>query len=211
MIIISKIDIEYYRSLKKVTIRNVNHLNIFSGKNDIGKSNVLKALDTFFNKAQVSFNDDYNKDRLSEVRKDSIKGKQYIKIILEIKNPGNYKTLPETFSIIKSWDREGNLINGYKDNFDTLIKQKKLASDKVKIARRTLTQLLNKIRFTYVPAIRDEHFFSYLLNKLQETIFSPSGTIGVPSQSIKPEDYILEWAREQDNKTTTKDKTKREM
>jgi hypothetical protein len=30
---------------------------------------------------------------------------------------------------------------------------------------------LNKIRFTYVPAIRDEVFFSYLLNKLQETIF----------------------------------------
>lgn len=171
MIIISKIDIEYYRSLKKVTIRNVNHLNIFSGKNDIGKSNVLKALDTFFNKTNVSFIDDYNKDRLSEVRKDSIKGKQFIKITLEIKNPGNYKTLPESFSITKSWDREGNLINGYKDNFDTLIKQRKFASDKVKIARRTLTQFLNKIRFTYVPAIRDEHFFSYLLNKLQETIF----------------------------------------
>lgn len=171
MIVISKIDIEYYRSLKKVTIRNINHLNIFSGKNDIGKSNVLKALDTFFNKTQLNFIDDYNKDRLSEVRKDSIKGKQFIKITLEIKNPGNYKTLPETFSIKKSWDREGILINGYKDNFDTLIKQNKFSSEKLKIARRTLTQFLNKIRFTYVPAIRDEHFFTYLLNKLQETIF----------------------------------------
>lgn len=171
MIIISKIDIEYYRSLKKVTIKNINHLNIFSGKNDIGKSNVLKALDTFFNKTKLSFIDDYNKDRLSEVRKDSIKGKQFIKITLEFKNPGNYKTLPETFSITKTWDREGNLINGYKDNFDTLIKSKKFSSDKVDIARRTLTQFLNKIRFTYVPAIRDDNFFSYLLNKLQETIF----------------------------------------
>jgi AAA15 family ATPase/GTPase len=171
VIIISKIDIEYYRSLKKVTIKNVNHLNIFSGKNDIGKSNVLKALDTFFNKSQISFVDDYNKERLSEVRKDSIKGKQFIKITLELKNPGSYKTLPATFSITKSWDRDGNLINGYKDNFDSLIKQKKFAFDKVNIARRTLTQFLNKIRFTYVPAIRDEDFFSYLLNKLQETIF----------------------------------------
>lgn len=171
MIVISRIDIEYYRSLKKVTIRNINHLNIFSGKNDIGKSNVLKALDTFFNMTQLNFIDDYNKDRLSEVRKDSIKGKQFIKITLEIKNPGNYKTLPETFAITKSWDREGNLINGYKDNFDTLIKLKKFSSEKVKIARRTLTQFINKIRFTYVPAIRDELFFTYLLNKLQETIF----------------------------------------
>lgn len=171
MIIISKIDIEYYRSLKKVTIKNINHLNVFSGKNDIGKSNVLKALDTFFNKNHLSFIDDYNKDRLSEVRKESIKGKQYIKITLELKNPGNYKTLPEVFSISKSWDRDGNLINGYKDNFETLIKKKKFSSDKLNIARRTLTQFLNKIRFTYVPAIRDEQFFSQLLNKLQETIF----------------------------------------
>lgn len=34
-----------------------------------------------------------------------------------------------------------------------------------------MTKFLNKIRFTYVPAIRDEQFFFYLLNKLQETIF----------------------------------------
>lgn len=55
MIIISKIKIEYYRSLKNVSIKNLNHLNIFSGKNDIGKSNVLKALDTFFNKNKIQF------------------------------------------------------------------------------------------------------------------------------------------------------------
>lgn len=105
------------------------------------------------------------------MRKDSIKGKQFIKITLELKNPGNYTTLPETFSITKTWDREGNQINGHKDNFDFLIKKKKFSPAKVDIARRTLTQFLNKIRFTYVPAIRDEYFFSYLLNKLQETIF----------------------------------------
>ena len=34
-----------------------------------------------------------------------------------------------------------------------------------------MTKFLNRIRFTYVPAIRDEQFFAYLLNKLQETIF----------------------------------------
>lgn len=171
MILISKINIEYYRSLKKVTIKNVNHLNIFSGKNDIGKSNILKALDTFFNKSKVNFLDDFNKERLNEVRQDSIKGKQYIKITIELNNPGSYKTLPDKFSISKSWDREGNLIEGYKDNFDFLVRSKKIPDDKLKIARRTLTQFLNKIRFTYVPAIRDENFFSYLLNKLQETIF----------------------------------------
>ena len=69
MIIISKISIEYYRSLKKVSIKDINHLNVFSGINDIGKSNVLKALDAFFNKPKINFLDDFNKERLSEVRR----------------------------------------------------------------------------------------------------------------------------------------------
>lgn len=171
MLLISKIDIEYYRSLKKVSIKNINHLNIFSGKNDIGKSNVLKALDTFFNKRKISFLDDFNKDRLNEVRLDSIKGKQFIKITIELNNPGTYKTLPKKFTISKSWDRNGNQIEGIKDNFEALVRSKKFTTTNLDIARRSLTGLLNKIRFTYIPAIRDERFFSYLLNNLQETIF----------------------------------------
>ena len=171
MIIISKIDIEFFRSLKGVSIKNINHLNIFSGKNDIGKSNVLKALDTFFNKTKIQFQDDYNKERLEDVRRESVKGKQYIKITLELKNPGTYKTLPVTFTVSKSWDRDGNIIEGHKDNFDALARRGKLEQGKIQSARSSLTKFLNRIRFTYVPAIRDEQFFTYLLNKLQETIF----------------------------------------
>lgn len=171
MQIISRIEIEYYRSLKKVSIKSVNHLNIFSGKNDIGKSNVLKALDTFFNKREISFTDDFNKERLEEVRRESIKGKQFIKITLELNNPGSYKTLPTRFTISKSWDRNGHQIEGVKDNFEALIKANKFHTSKIEIARRSLTGFLNKIRFTYIPAIRDEKFFSFLLNNLQETIF----------------------------------------
>lgn len=171
MIIISKINIEYFRSLKNVSIKNINHLNVFSGKNDIGKSNVLKALDTFFNKKKIQFQDDYNKERLEDVRRESVKGKQFIKIALELKNPGTYKTLPDTFTISRSWDRDGNIIEEYRDNFDTLAKRGKLKQEGIKSARSSLTKFLNRIRFTYVPAIRDEQFFAYLLNKLQETIF----------------------------------------
>lgn len=171
MIIISKIKIEYYRSLKSVAIKNINHLNVFSGKNDIGKSNLLKALDTFFNKTKIQFIDDYNKERLNEVRRDSIKGKQFIKISIEFNNTGTYTTLPNVFTVSKSWDRDGNIIEGYKDNFDTLVNRGKLQKEKVKSARASLTKFLNRIRFTYVPAIRDDLFFTFLLNKLQETIF----------------------------------------
>ena len=171
MIIISKIKIEYFRSLKSVSIQNLNHLNVFSGINDIGKSNVLKALDTFFNKNKLQFIDDFNKERLTEVKRDSIKGKQFIKITIEFSNTGTYKALPSIFSVSKSWDRDGNIIDGFRDNFDTLVNKGKLTIERQKIAKTSLTKFLNKIRFTYVPAIRDELFFSYLLNKLQETIF----------------------------------------
>jgi len=171
MKIISKIKIEFYRSLNSVLIKNLNHLNVFSGKNDIGKSNVLKALDTFFNKSKVQFIDDFNKERLTEVKRDSIKGKQFIKITIDFNNPGTYNTLPTIFSVSKSWDRDGNIIEGFKYNFDTIVNRGKLKKEKLKTARTSLTKFLNKIRFTYVPAIRDEQFFSYLLNKLQETIF----------------------------------------
>ncbi len=146
-------------------------MNIFSGKNDIGKSNVLKVLDTFFNKKKIPFHDDYNKERLENVRKESVKGKQFIKITLELKNPGTYKTLPNTFTVSRTWDRDGNIIEEHRDNFETLIARGKLKQEGIKKARSSLTKFLNRIRFTYVPAIRDEQFFAYLLNKLQETIF----------------------------------------
>ncbi|WP_337941784.1 AAA family ATPase [Parabacteroides sp.] len=171
MKLINKINIEYFRSLKSVHIENINHLNIFSGKNDIGKSNILKALDIFFNKKSISFIDDFNKERLNEVRKESIKGRQYIRITIEFINPGGYKTLPKYFSVSKTWDRKGNMLEGVKDNFDFLEKKGKYKFKNKEISRRSLTALLNRIRYTYIPAIRDEMFFSSLLNKLQETIF----------------------------------------
>ena len=135
MIIISKIKIEYFRSLKSVSIQNLNHLNVFSGINDIGKSNVLKALDTFFNKNKLQFIDDFNKERLTEVKRDSIKGKQFIKITIEFSNTGTYKALPSIFSVSKSWDRDGNIIEGFRDNFDTLVNKGKLTIERKKIAK----------------------------------------------------------------------------
>ena len=171
MRIIEQINIQFYRSIKDSKIREINELNVFSGKNDVGKSNVLKALNLFFNKKETNFFEDFNKERLQEVRQDSVKGKQYIKIQITFINPGNYSTLPEKFVVTKSWDRLGNIIGNHKDNFDTLIKRNRFTPRSVDISRRTLTGFLNKIRYTYVPAIRDDRFFYYLLNLLQESLF----------------------------------------
>ncbi len=46
---IEKIKLSNFRSYKNETIIDLNDLNVFVGKNDIGKSTILEALDIFFN------------------------------------------------------------------------------------------------------------------------------------------------------------------
>ena len=40
---IERIEIQYFRSIYRETISGLRSLNIFTGKNDVGRSNVLKA------------------------------------------------------------------------------------------------------------------------------------------------------------------------
>ncbi|HOW24503.1 MAG TPA: AAA family ATPase [Bacteroidales bacterium] len=121
MKIIDSIEIQFYRSLKDCRIENLKDLNIFSGKNDSGKSNIIKALDLFFNTKKTAFQFDYNKERLQEVRKQSIKGKQFISIKIHFLNPGGFNSLPKKFYVIRTWDRTGELIsdkNNLKQQFE---------------------------------------------------------------------------------------------
>ena len=53
MHLIDSIEIHYFRSIYKITLKKINSLNILSGINDVGKSNVLKALNLFFNNETV--------------------------------------------------------------------------------------------------------------------------------------------------------------
>ena len=170
---IDKIEIHYFRSLKDCKIENINDLNVFSGKNDSGKSNILKALNLFFNTQKSNFQFDYNKERLQDVRKDTIKGKQFISIKIHFLNPGGFNSLPDKFYVIRTWDRTGNMIsdkNNLKQQFDA-------GNVKTKNFNRTiggLTTFLNRIRYTYIPAIKDEKFFFYLLELLQQILFEKS-------------------------------------
>ncbi len=168
MQIVEKVEINFYRSLKKVVIKDITDLNIFSGKNDTGKSNILNALNLFFSETNCDFILDYNKERLGEVRK-SIKGKQFISITVHFTKPEGYKTLPDKFKITRKWDRTGNMYEN-KDNLDILAKTNGVPSTLAK-AKRTLTGFLNKIKFIHVPAIRDSVFFSKLLLELQQALF----------------------------------------
>lgn len=175
MNLIKEINIKYFRSIYNIKFKNLNDCIIFSGKNDVGKSNILKAINLFFNnqtdwKTDFDFYNDFNLKRLKQVR-ESIKGKQFIQIEINfIRGKHFINTLPEEFSVKKTWDRNST-IPKESDNLERKLSLGKIKNKNIKIIKRSLTQDLNKIRFEYVPAIKDKLLFNHLLNQLQDEIF----------------------------------------
>ena len=55
---IDSIIIENFRSIKKIKIENLKQLNIFIGKNNVGKSNILLLLSSIFDKSLYTESDD---------------------------------------------------------------------------------------------------------------------------------------------------------
>jgi hypothetical protein len=173
MQLIKKIEINYMRSIHSLRLDTIGNLTIFSGKNDVGKSNILKALNLFF-KNQIdweesfNFSQDFSLRRLNEVRSESIKGRQFIWIAITFQRPSNYKgSLPDTFRVKKSWRRDGSVQES--DDLETKNKNANLPST-LDIARRMLSQFLNRIHFEYIPAIRHKKYFEYVIGNLQDSL-----------------------------------------
>lgn len=177
MDLIRRIEIKYFRSIYNVVVKDVSSFVLFTGKNDVGKSNVLKALNLFFNNQvemgkPFTFTGNFNLSRLEQVKKDSVKGKQFISITITF-NRGNYyeKTLPSYFSITKKWYRNDVLPSEVKDDIERRMKQEGMtyAADRSKMS---LSKFLHRINYFYVPAIKDEGIFAEMLVKLRATIYN---------------------------------------
>ena len=173
---IEKIEIQYFRSIYRETVSGLKLLNVFTGKNDVGKSNILKALNLFFNnetdyKRPFKFDENYNFKRLREVRRDSVKGKQYIQIkVTFIRGNRSEKTLPERFTVIKKWLRNDTFPSVVTDDLEKrLLLEGKTYNAR---SRSSLTAYLNKIRYMYIPAIKDNETFRGVFDQLQEAIYS---------------------------------------
>lgn len=174
MKLIEKISIKYFRSLHTVDIKNCSSVNVISGRNDVGKSNIIKALNLFFNEqadwgSACDFYDNFSKKRLEEVRKESIKGKQFVSIKIEFSRPQNYKgSLPEKFTVERKWLRDSKTYEPY-NNLASLKKAGALPSS-LTSAQRSLATFLNKLHFEYIPAIRDREYVNELLGRLQRSL-----------------------------------------
>ena len=159
MKIIKSVRIENFRSFSKIgEVLHPQDLNIIVGKNDIGKSNFLKALNLFFNgETEIGnlfrFVDDYSK--YATVAKKKAKE---IKIEITFNTPDRFKN-KENLVWTKVWREEGLFK-------DTLLDENRKEPEK----RNGAPQWVRKIHYNYVPAIRGNEYFNYLMGELHDVL-----------------------------------------
>lgn len=160
MQIIDRVEISYFRSIYTLYLRNCKDINVITGSNDAGKSNILKALNLFFNNetephCEFDFLRDLSRYRETEAR--SAKGRMTIWIRVTFNNFLGWKSLPEKFSIKRTWNRyENNPVDSVDGD----------------IPASTLGRFLAKLKFHYIPAVRSRDIFSDLLADLHDTLLN---------------------------------------
>lgn len=200
MRIIEDIQVTHFRSFlgtpKKyeTKVAQLNDVNVFSGSNDSGKSNILRALNLFFND-EIAYGVPFNFER------DFFAGKNdVVQKVIEISISFNFSGeksrdnfLPEKFVISKYYNRDG--FRNYTYNFfvkeinkeitidsrpdnNTRIKDLFITPDSSEAQKRSAEKrelnyrikfagFLNKsVTFEYVPAIRDKNFFTHLFGRV---------------------------------------------
>lgn len=176
-IIIDFIRIKNFRSIRNEVI-DAKDMNILVGLNDVGKSNVLKALNLFFNGQTdygVAF--DFKRDFSYLFPKNSHKTKE---IVIEIKFriPETYKE-KGIFTWRKSWR-----INDYTDETITNANGEK-PSD-----RSRVPSTLKRIKYRYVPAVKSKEYYKSLLSDLYYTV---SAVLDSPlEQSVKSFSEVIQ-------------------
>lgn len=150
MRIIDRIDVNYFRSVYSVSLTNCRDVNVITGSNDSGKSNLLKALNLFFNgetepHEDLDFLRDLNRDREHEAR--AAKGRMTIWMKVHFNNFLGWDSLPPQFAIKRTWNRYAlTAVDSVPDD----------------IPATTIGRFLNKIRYHYVPAVRSRDILTCL-------------------------------------------------
>ena len=149
MITIKRIHIKNFRSIvdEMITLKD---LNCFVGLNDSGKSNVLKALNLFFNgetdfDTPLDFENDYSK-----LAKRGQKQAKEIIVELDI-------VIPDTFKEkgIKRWKKVWRSEGVHQDNLSELFSA----------GSKGLT-FLSRIQYLYIPAVKSNEYFRGLLSNV---------------------------------------------
>jgi len=208
MIVIEQIEIKNFRSFgnrvgETTKLEKISPLNVLSGSNDSGKSNILRGLNLFFNgKTDLTNFFDFSRDFFKKENPDEQDIKEELVTIklwfLNEKNKNKNKNqpgkvyLPERFWVSKKWkktsvysqfDTRSNIETSFKNekNFGDyerfLDKDKKLKSMIKASLQKQLTEFLTQIQFHYIPAIKDKQYFSHLFGELQQTLWKAKTSI----------------------------------
>ncbi len=154
---ISKLVIRNFRSIVSFE-HEMRDLNIFVGQNDEGKSNILRALNLFFNHDNPDgYKLDWNKDYCCFAPKRVNKAEEII-IEIEIRPPAGFSN-QKTVVWKKIWRRGGlhDERTWYRDGTEINAKSK-------------IDAYLSAMRFDYVPAIKGKDYFQALMTKLHDML-----------------------------------------
>lgn len=187
MHLIDEVEISYFRSFYKFKIRKMADLNVIFGKNDSGKSNVVRALNLFFSGSPdhtqlFEFPIDFcDKRSLEAEESEDVRKFLYVKVTFN--TPISFrKSLGEKFYVKRQWTVSRG--KDYHEEFSSNISSNR---------RHIATRFLNKIKFIYIPAIKDIRIFEMLLSGIHETVASaPDFETAVGDFSNRIQDLTME-------------------
>lgn len=168
---IRQIHIENFRSIQRLTIPT-ERLSIFVGKNDCGKSNILRALNLFFNGIThpgktFDFSEDYNLfvPERAKVAKEVV-------VRLELDIPASYHETNGSLIVWeKRWRAGGLHSDRYWGNRIAVNRRGREVRTPLEIPERSNAHaLLRQVEFEYVPAIKDARYFDELRGRIYSII-----------------------------------------
>lgn len=164
--IIKSIEIRKFRSFNAVKIEAAD-LNIYSGRNNSGKSNILRALNLFFNQ-KSDYDTPYNhQDDFNKAFGGAAGGRRAIEVTIHFW-PSGRGALKDDFYIKRVFLADSSIYEQkiFSENPKT---QEKIDKNDGNIIRQ-FTRFLNKLEYIYIPAVRDKTFIKTLLLKFETII-----------------------------------------
>lgn len=162
---IRTIHVENFRSIQSIDA-DLRDLSIFVGRNDCGKSNILRALNLFFNDetnpgVKFDFSEDYN--FFAPVR--ARRAKEIV-VRVEIDLPESYReTNGDVIVWTRRWREDGPWGKDYEYVGQRITRNRPNQEVRTDVRipdKSNVHSLLRKIEFEYVPAIKDADYFDGL-------------------------------------------------
>ncbi len=167
---ITQIEIRNFRSARNLSIAP-DRFAVLVGKNDSGKSNVLRALNLFFND-ETDTGEELNFDIDHNIFNQPNRRAKQISITLHIALPHTYHdTNGEYIVWEKRWRADGLVHDEYYGGRDEQGRRGAIKTEWVEIPDKSNVHgLLRNINFVYVPAIKDFEYFSQLRASIYDVI-----------------------------------------